>query len=66
MFIYFQFYFNYYLITINTILEYESNNIGTLPANAILNHMSWFINTLEKSVNDRNSLMEVSILCMFK
>ncbi|XP_025418449.1 uncharacterized protein LOC112689130 [Sipha flava] len=46
--------------------KYESNNIGKIPAKVILKHISCFINTLEKSVSDRNSLMEVSILCMFK
>lgn len=48
------------------ILEYESNNSTTNPANTILKNMSWFINTLEKSIKDKNSLMEISILCLFK
>lgn len=47
-------------------VEYNSNNSVTKPAEIIIKHMPWFINTLEKSVKDQNSLMEVSILCLIK
>lgn len=47
-------------------VEYDSNISVTKPAEIIIKHMPWFINTLEKSVKDQNSIMEVSILCLFK
>lgn len=56
----------YYVFKVSLILEYESSNTTSNPAKIILQHMPWFINTLEKSANDKNSLMEVSILCLFK
>ncbi|VVC40147.1 Hypothetical protein CINCED_3A018015 [Cinara cedri] len=46
--------------------KYESNNTTNNPAKTIIKHMPWFINALEKAVKNKNSLMEVSILCLFK
>lgn len=56
----------YYLILYYTTLEYEPNHTTISPAKIIIKHITWFINTLEKSIKDKNSLMEVSILCLFK
>jgi len=55
----------YYLILLCTI-EYESNHATINPAKIIMKHITWFINTLDKSIKDNNSLMEVSILCLIK
>lgn len=48
------------------LIEFDANNSVTNPAETIIKHLPWFINTLEKSVKDQNSLMEVSILCLIK
>lgn len=57
-----RYYYLYIFLNIN--LEYDSNNIN--PAITIIKHLPWFINNLEKAVKNTNSLMVVSILCMFK
>lgn len=46
--------------------KYEPNHTTISPANIIMKHITWFINNLDQSIKDKNSLMEVSILCLFK
>lgn len=46
--------------------KYEPNHTTISPAKTVMKHITWFINTLDKSIKDNNSLMEVSILCLFK
>uniref|UniRef100_A0A2S2NU52 Rap1 GTPase-GDP dissociation stimulator 1-B n=1 Tax=Schizaphis graminum TaxID=13262 RepID=A0A2S2NU52_SCHGA len=46
--------------------KYEPIHTTISPANIIMKHITWFINNLDKSIKDKNSLMEVSILCLFK
>ncbi|XP_015371329.1 PREDICTED: uncharacterized protein LOC107166977 [Diuraphis noxia] len=46
--------------------KYEPNHLTISPAKTIMKQITWFINTLDKSIKDNNSLMEVSILCLFK
>ncbi|KAE9537611.1 hypothetical protein AGLY_006634 [Aphis glycines] len=46
--------------------KYEPIHTTISPANIIMKHITWFINNLDQSIKDKNSLMEVSILCLFK